>query len=120
MRLFRSILMLILLALAVVATAGAQTGACPSRPGGGALITDPTVLRSVNGTLRVQLTMYTDVAEDGSTEYCYVYADGTEAPTLMVNPGDRILFTLVNGLPMGAPGLHAMKAHTPAGLFPPE
>jgi FtsP/CotA-like multicopper oxidase with cupredoxin domain len=101
---------------ATALTANAQV--CPPRPGGGSIIKDPMVLRSQNGVLRVDLTMVNDVAPDGSMSYCYVYRDGSEAPTLLVNPGDQLLFTLTNHLTDTAPGLsvgtsmvHAAGSH---------
>src|SRR5262249_30902015 len=65
---YRYVLLTFLLCcLVLAAEATAQTGQCPIRPGSGVLITDPTVLHSVNGTLKVALTIYTDLNIDGST-----------------------------------------------------
>jgi FtsP/CotA-like multicopper oxidase with cupredoxin domain len=89
--------LVVLLSLACIG-AIAQPQSCPGRPGGGSTITDPIVLRSENGVLRINLTMFNSVAPDGSMEYCYVYRDGSEAPTLMVDPGDMLIFTLTNHL----------------------
>jgi FtsP/CotA-like multicopper oxidase with cupredoxin domain len=63
---------------------------------GGSTITDPEELHSKNGVLSVDLTMLSDVAVDGTIEYCFAYHDGTEAPTLVVNPGDLLIFNLAN------------------------
>jgi FtsP/CotA-like multicopper oxidase with cupredoxin domain len=78
---------------------------CPDRPGAGSTVTDPLELRSENGVLTVDLTMLNSVNQDGIVHYCYVYADGSEAPTLLVNPGDRLVFNLTNRL---APTARAM------------
>ena len=68
---------------------------CP-RPAAGSAIAEPEDLRSHEGVLKVELRIrgYADAA--GSTRFCYVSADGSEAPTLRVNPGDLLDITLTN------------------------
>jgi FtsP/CotA-like multicopper oxidase with cupredoxin domain len=69
---------------------------CPRRPAVGELVGEPTDLRSAHGTLRVDLSYRTDVGADGQTHFCYVSADGSEAPTLRLKPGDLLILRLKN------------------------
>jgi FtsP/CotA-like multicopper oxidase with cupredoxin domain len=40
------------------------------------------------------------VAADGEVRYCYVNADGNQAPTLRLQPGDLLVLSLKNELPL--------------------
>lgn len=72
---------------------------CPPRPTSGSVVIDPIALHSQSGKLTVDLTMVNSAASDGTMEYCYVYGDGSlEAPTLVVNQGDTLIFNLTNHL----------------------
>jgi FtsP/CotA-like multicopper oxidase with cupredoxin domain len=71
--------------------------ACP-RPLPGSVVTEPRDLRSRNGVLKVELTVHNAKQSDGSTRYCYLDDNGTESPTLRVNPGDLVILTLKNDL----------------------
>jgi FtsP/CotA-like multicopper oxidase with cupredoxin domain len=73
------------------------TQSCP-RPSPGSTVTEPANLRSRNGVLKVELTARNQKQKDGSIRYCFVAADGTESPTLRVNPGDLLVLTLKNDL----------------------
>lgn len=97
-----------LTACAVVSppAAGQRTSndSCP-RPAVGSLVPEPEDLRSHNGVLNVELTYRSFVDRSGATRYCYIYKDGSEAPTLRVRPGDLLILRLRNDLPadMGSP-----------------
>lgn len=71
---------------------------CPSRPAAGSVVREPDDLRSQKGVLRVNLTYLKFVNADGQTRYCYLYKNGSEAPTLRVKPGDLLILRLKNGL----------------------
>jgi FtsP/CotA-like multicopper oxidase with cupredoxin domain len=89
---------------------------CP-RPLPGSTVTDPTDLRSRNGVLKVELTARNAKQSDGTTRYCFVDENGSESPTLRVNPGDLVILTLKNDLTVltsGAATAH-QHAHEDAG-----
>jgi FtsP/CotA-like multicopper oxidase with cupredoxin domain len=94
---------------------------CPPRPASGSIVVDPVVLTSKNGSLTLNLTMVNDLGSDGVLQYCFVYTNQTEAPTLVVNPGDRLVINLTNHLKqVGAsslhPALHIMSDMTMSDL----
>lgn len=62
------------------------------------MVREPDDLRSQKGVLRVNLTYLKFVNADGQTRYCYLYKNGSEAPTLRVKPGDLLILRLKNGL----------------------
>ncbi|MGD0956458.1 MAG: multicopper oxidase domain-containing protein [Candidatus Acidiferrales bacterium] len=68
---------------------------CP-RPRAGSTVPEPEDLRSRNGVLRVELTYRGFLDANGSARYCYVYKDGSEAPTLRLKPGDLLILRLKN------------------------
>src|SRR5215472_10160076 len=88
---------LAVLVLSCFAT-GAMAHTC-NRPLEGSEIKPPPDIYSVNGVLDVTLDYYTTVDAWGRTLFCYVTPDGMEAPTLHVNPGDRIKIRLRNKEP---------------------
>jgi FtsP/CotA-like multicopper oxidase with cupredoxin domain len=95
----RALLLVLFAGLLVPAQALAQVGPPCSRPGPGATATPPEDLYSQNGVLNVSLNYYTSV-EGPITLFCFVDAsNGNEAPTLHVNPGDRLNITLTNMVP---------------------
>jgi FtsP/CotA-like multicopper oxidase with cupredoxin domain len=72
---------------------------CPPRPAPGSPVTDALNLYSQNGTLTLNLELRSEVGDTGFTHYCYVYMNnGTpvEAPTLRLNPGDRLVLNIAN------------------------
>ncbi len=71
--------------------------ACP-RPAIGNSVPEPTDLRSVNGVLKVDLTVHDHTDANGATRYCYITADGNESPTLRLSPGDLLILNLKNDL----------------------
>jgi FtsP/CotA-like multicopper oxidase with cupredoxin domain len=74
-----------------------ETDPCP-RPAQRSEVPEPEDLRSQNGVLRVDLTVHNFKEQDGSTRYCYLLADGSQAPTLRLNPGDLLILHLKNDL----------------------
>ena len=70
---------------------------CP-RPTEGSLVTEPEDLRSHDGVLKVELTARNSRQNDGSTRYCFIDENGSESPTLRVNPGDLVILKLKNEL----------------------
>jgi len=102
--------------LLVAAGASGQSApreACP-RPAAGATVPEPEDLRSENGLLKVDLTYRSSPEANGSHRYCYSYKDGSEAPTLRLEPGDLLILNLKNdvSLPSNAkepmPVMHSM------------
>ena len=72
---------------------------CPPRPSVGAAISNPLDLFSQNGTLTLNLDLRSEIGSTGFTHYCYVYLDHgnpVEAPTLRLNPGDRLVINFTN------------------------
>lgn len=70
---------------------------CP-RPQAGSRVAEPADLHSQNGVLKVDLTVRNHTEPDGSTRYCYISADGSQSPTLRLNPGDLLILNLKNDL----------------------
>jgi FtsP/CotA-like multicopper oxidase with cupredoxin domain len=73
---------------------------CP-RPHIGSVVSSPADLYSA-----------TDIY--GRRRYCYIAGDGSEAPTLRVQPGDELVLKLKNEAPAGQAG-HEMEVHGPCG-----
>src|SRR5580704_14505087 len=96
-----------LLPLCAAAQTAVPSG-CPRFPVG-SQITAPADVYSVSGVLRVNFEYQTSVDENGNTLFCFMNSDGSEAPTLHVNPGDRIIIALANGVPAETSG--AMTSH---------
>jgi FtsP/CotA-like multicopper oxidase with cupredoxin domain len=69
---------------------------CPTRPAIGSLVGEPEDLRSTHGELHVDLNYRTSVDKTGERHFCYVSADGSEAPTLRLQPGDLLVLRLKN------------------------
>jgi FtsP/CotA-like multicopper oxidase with cupredoxin domain len=104
-------------AAACVVYAGAASAAqniaerCP-RPPIGSDVPEPKDLRSRDGVLELDLTVRNDPQKDGSTRYCYVLPDGTQAPTLRLHPSDLLILRLTNDLKdAAAPAAVAAAAH---------
>ncbi len=75
----------------------ANANPCP-RPAIGSTVPEPEDLRSKNGILKVDLTIYNYAEPDGSVRYCYLDADGNQSPNLRVKPGDLLILNLKNDL----------------------
>ncbi len=74
---------------------------CPPRPTAGSSISNPLDLFSQNGTLTLNLALMSQVGPTGFTHYCYVYMNNghpVEAPTLRLNPGDRLVLNFTNNI----------------------
>ena len=76
---------------------GADRNPCP-RPAPGSIVAEPRDLHSHDGVLKLRLTYRNFTAADGQEEYCYQAKDGSQAPTLRVHPGDRLILYLKNQL----------------------
>jgi FtsP/CotA-like multicopper oxidase with cupredoxin domain len=90
---------------------------CP-RPSVGSTIVEPEDLRSRDGILKVDLKFRKAPDTNGNTRFCYIAEDGSEAPTLRVNPGDLLILSLKNDMPTSSkPPPMAMG---PRGAAPSE
>jgi FtsP/CotA-like multicopper oxidase with cupredoxin domain len=74
----------------------APPGPCPLRPVAGSVVREPDDLSSRDGVLRVELTYRNVLGADRQMHYCYIYKDGSEAPTLRLKPGDLLILRLKN------------------------
>jgi FtsP/CotA-like multicopper oxidase with cupredoxin domain len=77
---------------------------CP-RPAAGSAVPEPRDLRSSHGVLRVDLSIRSYPTANGSMRYCYLLADGSQSPTLRLNPGDLLVLHLVNKLTEPPPSM---------------
>ena len=74
---------------------------CPLRPAHGSVVQNPYSISSQDGVLTATLSMARSVDSFGYTHYCYKYNAGGqvfEAPTLRLNPGDRLNLKVVNSI----------------------
>jgi FtsP/CotA-like multicopper oxidase with cupredoxin domain len=83
--------------IAVPALTSAQQTPC-TRPAPGSVVTQPEELRSHDGMLTLELTYRNFKIADGQEEYCYQSNDGSQAPTLRLQPGDLLVLQLKNNL----------------------
>src|SRR5271170_3056893 len=65
----------------------------------GSVVSAPPELKSQNGVLEVTFKFLTVTDSQGLVRYCYVPDTGLEAPTLRVNPGDKLIIHFQNDLP---------------------
>jgi FtsP/CotA-like multicopper oxidase with cupredoxin domain len=100
MKPFRILALALAACLAPFAAAAAPRTAQPicQRPAAGSDVPEPEDLHSENGTLKVELTFQNFIEADGEVGYCYIYKDGSEAPTLRLKPGDWLILSLKNDL----------------------
>ena len=91
---------------------------CP-RPAAGSTVTQPEDLRSEDGVLRVELNYRNYLGPDGRTRYCYVSADGSEAPTLRLKPGDLLILKLKNDLTVTSSSAKQSASSQPAAMAMP-
>jgi FtsP/CotA-like multicopper oxidase with cupredoxin domain len=84
-------------AIRVNTSVSAANNPC-SRPQPSSLLPEPTDLRSSDGVLALQLSLRNVREPDGSVRYCYTTPDGTQSPTLRVQPGDLVVLRLKNEL----------------------
>jgi FtsP/CotA-like multicopper oxidase with cupredoxin domain len=109
----------LIFAIAQVCAFAQGPSPCP-RFAVGSAITQPQDLFSEHGILQVNFTYQTRVDQNGNALFCFVTDSGSESPTLHVSPGDRLLITLKNALPDGAPmaGMAGMSAMSGRGADP--
>ena len=91
----------LLLLVSAVSIGAAAQEICPPRPAPGSVVQDPLDLYSQNGTLTLNLSLKSEIGPTGFTHYCYVYLSNgqpVEAPTLRVNPGDRLVMNFTNNI----------------------
>jgi FtsP/CotA-like multicopper oxidase with cupredoxin domain len=86
-----------------------------SRPPPGSAVPEPEDLRSQDGVLTLALSIHNEREKDGSTRYCYLLGDGTQSPTLRLNPGDLLVLKLENDLTESeSAGADSKKSHVHA------
>lgn len=93
---------------------------CP-RPAVGSVVADPDELRSNNGVLDLELAYRNFKAADGQERFCYQSKDGSQAPTLRLQPGDLLILRLKNELtaspsPATAQGPMPSPGHSASGM----
>jgi FtsP/CotA-like multicopper oxidase with cupredoxin domain len=81
-----------------LANADAADQVCP-RFAAGSAVSAPPELKSQNGVLEVTFKFLTVTDSQGLQRYCYVTDAGLQAPTLRVNPGDKLVIHFQNDLP---------------------
>ncbi len=118
LRLAARSVVLLLLALCASGTCAplrAQQDPCP-RPAAGSAVPEPEDLRSENGVLKVDLTVRSYKEPSGSIKYCYLLADGSQAPTLRLQRGDLLILHLKNELSVSddAPASNSPAANSSA------
>ncbi len=69
-----------------------------ARPAAGSVVAEPEDLHSADGILNLELTYRNLPGPGGKPIYCYLYQDGSQAPTLRVQPGDLLVLRLKNEL----------------------
>ncbi len=74
----------------------------------GSTVSDPPVLQSQNGELETTMKFLMVTDSQGLARNCYVTDTGLEAPTLVVNPGDKLIIHFANHLP--APASNASES----------
>jgi len=102
----------VLLIVYVVISSTARGQQICERPASGSVIENPRSFRSSKGVLDLTLTLKNELTADGQVRYCYLAEDGSESPTLRVQPGDLLVVRLKNDLrQLRGPG--AGHHHTP-------
>jgi FtsP/CotA-like multicopper oxidase with cupredoxin domain len=103
-------------------SAGAQTVSCPPRPNPGSVVNNPPDVFGQNGVLSAGFTFRSSFDNLGYLHECYIYQTSqgpVEAPTLRLNPGDRLLLDLTNRLtylPPPPPGPNAARSTAMHGM----
>jgi FtsP/CotA-like multicopper oxidase with cupredoxin domain len=93
----RQVFLICLLLSVLTLCLGTAAQICPARPAPGSTVEDPfAVYNNSYGVLEADLTI-SNFLQSGFVMYCYAYpANGTEAPTLRLNPGDALVLNLTN------------------------
>ena len=106
-----------LLAMAISgATLLPAAAQCPARPNPDTVVQDAPSIYSQNGVLKAELTLGHSVDSNGYTHYCYMYetsAGVVEAPTLRLNPGDRLLLHVKDKITGSKESVSAMDMSSP-------
>ena len=92
--------LVILFCGSLLLSASAQSP-CPDRPLPGSPVNNPLDLYSQNGVLTVDLLLQNGIDLAGFMHYCYIYTyqgQPIEAPTLRLNPGDRLILNVTNNI----------------------
>lgn len=84
------------------------SGGC-TRPASGAELSASAELHGENGELHADLTIRSASDGQGHLRYCYFDAEGHQAPTLRVRPGDIVYLKLHNGIPAAAAGHASLR-----------
>jgi FtsP/CotA-like multicopper oxidase with cupredoxin domain len=85
-------------------TAAPQISEACTREAEGSVAVEPRDLTSENGALKVALRMLDSIGSDGHARYCYLDERGNQAPTLRVQPGDRLVLSLRNEISVAPAG----------------
>ncbi|HUO35066.1 MAG TPA: multicopper oxidase domain-containing protein [Candidatus Acidoferrum sp.] len=85
------------------------------RPSPGSVVPEPVDLRSKNGVLEVNLTIFDYKDSGGTIRYCYVDDKGDQSPSLRLKPGDLLILHLKNDLKDLDPAAHAVMNHSRMG-----
>jgi FtsP/CotA-like multicopper oxidase with cupredoxin domain len=108
-----------LLAIMVCGFSFLAVGQCPTRPVSGTVVQDALSLYSQNGVLNANLALGYSVDALGYSHYCFKYQTSTgivEAPTLRVNPGDRLQLGVKDVITSGSPeAMSGMDMSAPPG-----
>ena len=80
----------------------------------GSVVPEAKELRSQNGVLELDLTFRNVLAATGEMRFCYAMADGTEAPTLRLVPGDTLILRIKNATVPGQISPSAPNPSAPA------
>ena len=91
----------VIIALLLTPIAAVAQSPCP-RFAPGSTVINPPALFSQNGSLTVNLAYNTAQDAQGRTLYCFTTPDGSEGPTLHINPGDHLIINVKNNLPTPA------------------
>ena len=71
------------------------------RPAAGSVVANPPSLFSVNDVLAVRFSYQHATDSAGRELFCFMTPDGLQNPTLHVRPGDHLVITVTNNLPLG-------------------
>ena len=80
----------------------------------GSVVPEPKELRSQHGVLELELTFRNVLAATGEMRFCYTMADGAEAPTLRLAPGDILILHIKNATVPGHVSASAANPPAPA------
>jgi len=92
--------------LSAALTAGSAFSQCPARPTSGSVVNNPPEISSTNGVLTADFAFRSSTDAGGYLHECYTYQTSSgpvEAPTLRLNPGDRLILNLANRLTYSPP-----------------